>query len=51
MKKITEIENKIPDITNLVTKAVSNRMRQKLKAKILIQNPLIFKIKYLITQV
>ena len=50
-EKITEIENKIPDITNLVTKAVLNRMRQKLKAKIHIQNPLIFKIKYLITQV
>ena len=50
-EKITEIENKIPDITNLVTKAVLNRMRQKLKVKIHIQNPLIFKIKYLITQV
>ena len=50
-EKITEIENKIPDVTNLVTKAVLNRMRQKLKAKIHIQNPLIFKIKYLITQV
>ena len=32
-------------------KAVLNRMRQKLKAKTHIQNPLIFKIKYLITQV